>query len=98
MKDLIKRSYEAIKQRGLIKEDTHEYEFFDKIEEEFHEVDDAVNLYCSFMTKSDKDRYIEELTDLATVCIMQIHHLGYDFEKEFEKVVLKNEKRAKEKR
>lgn len=37
----------------------------------------------------------EELTDLATVCIMQCKHLGYDFIEEFEKVLKKNQERAK---
>ena len=39
--------------------------------------------------------YMEEITDIATVCFMQVKHLGYDPIKEFEKIVLKNEKRAK---
>jgi NTP pyrophosphatase (non-canonical NTP hydrolase) len=86
MKSLIERSYKAIKDRGLITTDTIEWEFFLKMKEELIEV---CNAY-----QENEDRYIEEVVDLATVCIMQIHHLGYDFEKEFEKVVVKNEKRV----
>ena len=83
---LINRSYQAIKERGLIKDDTSAEEFIDKCYEEMDEVSKAVyvNDAC----------YVEELTDLATVCIMQIHHMGYNFIDEFEKVVVKNEKRA----
>lgn len=83
---LINRSYEAIKARGLITPSTKEIEFINKIHEELSELTLAYH-------NENKDRYIEELTDLATVAIMQIHHLGYDFIKEFEKVIIKNEQR-----
>ena len=88
MEELIKRSYKAIQDRGLINSKTKSYEFKRKLKEELIEVENAYKY-------ETEQRYIEELTDLATVCIMQIHHLGYDFEKEFEKVVLKNESRVK---
>lgn len=88
MKQLIERSYNAIRKRGLIKSNTKKYEFIRKLKEELLEVEDAYN-------HEKEQRYIEELTDLATVCIMQIHHLGYGFENEFEKVVIKNESRIK---
>ena len=87
MKELIERSYKAIQERGLITDKTTNSEFIDKCYEELSECCQA-NLFY-------KEHYIEELTDLATVCIMNIRHLGYDFETEFEKVVIKNEKRAK---
>ena len=83
MKKLIERSYEAIKARGLIDENTTREDFEDKMSEELFEV-----------KTSHPKNYIEECVDLATVCIMQICHLGYDVEKEFEKVVIKNEKRS----
>ena len=100
-KQLLNRSYQAIVNRGLITPKTKPYEFIDKINEEVAEVEECLSLevspdeYIDYEIEN-KDRYVEELTDLATVCIMQIHHLGYDFEKEFEKVVLKNERRANE--
>lgn len=94
MKELIERSYKAIIERGLIKDDTHIYEFMDKIEEEFYETKEACDKLYTFNTIGDKSKYIGELIDLATVCFMQVKHLGYDPIKEFEKVVIKNEKRA----
>jgi NTP pyrophosphatase (non-canonical NTP hydrolase) len=97
---LINRSYEAIKARGLITKDTPKEEFISKLFEEVHEAQDVeLTIFHGedVMTSEEKqhynNRYIEELTDLATVAIMQIHHLGYDFIKEFEKVVIKNETR-----
>ncbi len=39
-----------------------------------------------------KNNY-HESADLANVCICFCRHFGYDFEKEFEKVVIKNETR-----
>lgn len=87
MKDLITRSYNAIRKRGLITDETKNSEFIEKIMEELEEVHEATII-------GTQENYIEELTDLATVCIMNIHHLGYDFEAEFEKVLQKNEQRA----
>ena len=81
--DLIDRSYTAIRKRGLIYDGIITDEFEKKMKEELKEINDTVN---------EMD-YISECVDLATVCIMQIKHLGYDFEKEFEKVVIKNETR-----
>ena len=93
---LLNRSYEAIKSRGLIKSDTHIYQFMAKIEEEYNEAVDASDELYLMNTHKAKQHYVEELTDLATVCMMQIMHLGANPIKEFEKVVLKNEQRAEE--
>jgi predicted RNA-binding protein with EMAP domain len=82
--ELIERSYSAIRKRGLITDDTIESEFFLKMKEELSEIAGAFG---------DEKHYIEECIDLATVCFMQIKHLGYDPIKEFEKVVIKNENR-----
>jgi len=94
MKELINRSYQAIIKRGLIKKETHIFHFLQKIDEEFKEVEDSCNEYYASGTKKCKEHYIEELTDLATVCFMQIKNLGYDPIEEFEKVVQKNENRC----
>jgi NTP pyrophosphatase (non-canonical NTP hydrolase) len=88
MKKLLDRSYQACLDRGVINSLTTRLDFIKKINEECDEVKEA---YYKALPQS---KYVEELTDLATVCIMQIHHLGGDFEEEFEKGVLKNEKRA----
>ena len=86
MKKLIKRSYHAIRKRGFITDSTTKMEFIEKIYEEYDEVLQAWH--------SNVDTfYIEELTDLATVVILQIHHLGYDFIEEFKKCIIKNETR-----
>jgi len=85
MDQLINRSYSAIKGRGLITEDTIESDFFLKMKEELKEIADSYG---------NEKHYVEECIDLATVCFMQVLHLGYNPIKEFEKVVLKNEKRA----
>jgi len=84
MKTLINRSYEAIKNRGLINEHTTEKDFFDKIEEEFNELKNAYS----------EENEIEEATDLATTCFMFLKFKGLDPIKEFEKVIIKNENRA----
>ena len=90
-KQLINRSYQAIVNRGLITKTTQKAQFIIKLKEELQEVVDAY-----ILEDKTEDDYAEELTDLATVCIMQLTHLGYDFEEEFKKCVEKNERRAKE--
>lgn len=96
MKKLIERSYKAIVGRGLITPTTYEIEFIRKLEEELDEVRHEFRMQSNpdWESYEKTDKYIQELTDLATVAIMQIHHLGYNFINEFEKVVQKNEKRA----
>lgn len=83
MKDLIERSYQSIVNRGLISKETTRSDFNLKMREELLE------LSCA----ECEDDYIEEVTDLMTVCINQLVHIGRDPIKEFEKVVLKNESR-----
>lgn len=86
MKDLIKRSYKSIVARGMINPCTTKSKFIAKMEEELREVNMALH--------ESEERYSDEVTDLATVCINQLVHLGRDPIKEFEKVVLKNEGRV----
>ena len=88
MKDLIIRSYKAIHERGLIDSSTNIDAFIDKMQEEIEEINNAYFV-------SNGDSLFDEVTDLMTVCIMTLHHHGFDPVKEFEKCVLKNEKRAK---
>jgi len=91
MKNLINRSYEAIKKRGLIKDTTSGLEFINKAEEELKEWKEA------YLTPGiDLQKCAEEATDLATVCFMWLLNVGYNPIDEFEKVVIKNEKRANE--
>lgn len=85
---LINRSYQAIKNRGLINDNTTLEDFFYKIEEEFNEMLEAFN----------DNELVEEAIDLATVCFNLVKFIGKEPVKEFEKVVIKNEERAKMRR
>ncbi|MFX1295598.1 MAG: hypothetical protein ACFFD2_12205 [Promethearchaeota archaeon] len=87
MKELIKRSLEAIKKRGLIDKNTTDIDFYEKMYEELIEFNEERIL-------GNIENMIEECIDLITVGIMFIEIMGYDFIEEFEKVVIKNEKRA----
>ena len=89
MKDLIERSYQSIRKRGLINEDTTNSNFVEKMFDKCSEIEDELYKH------NPESKYIEEVTELANVCILQIRHLGYDFESEFEKVIIKNENRSK---
>ena len=84
--DLIDRSYQAIRKRGLIDSDTNILDFINKIHEESLEIVGAYH-------DEPFENTIKEVTDLMTVCIMALHHHGFDPVAEFEKVVIKNETR-----
>ena len=87
MKELIDRSYQAIRIRGLIDVNTDMEDFIIKMNEECNEIMKAY-------FEQDMDHCLEEVSDLMTVCIMALHHHGFDPIKEFEKTVIKNENRA----
>ena len=84
MKDLISRSYDAIRKRGLINADTDGHDFIKKMEEELKEIKEALTF----------ENHIEETVDLMTVCIMSLYHHGFDPVEEFKKEVIKNEGRV----
>ena len=86
MEELINRAYQAIRKRGLITSKTTSFDFHMKISEEYNE-------YVHERNFGSKEREIEELIDFITAGIMYLKHSGYDFKKEFEKVVIKNETR-----
>ena len=83
MKDLISRSYAAIRKRGLIKDDTTKTEFIDKISEEFNEI----------RTFHSEKIFIREVVDLAAVCINTVTHKGYDFIEQLEECIIHQETR-----
>ena len=92
MKKLIQRSYNAIRKRGLIKDETSIQEFVSKMIEEDSEFMQLYIERCHDIQNLSRDE-ISELIDSITVRVMLLHHLGYDFETEFEKIVIKNESR-----
>ena len=92
MKELIERSYKAIRKRGLITDNTSIQEFIDKIQEEFDEL--KIEFEKGVFLGVPNEPFYEELIDLITVGIMLLRHHNIDFENKFEKVVIKNEKRA----
>jgi hypothetical protein len=97
MKDfnkLIQRSYEAIKARGLINENTLIIDFTDKMQEELKEIKELLDQKGTLKFKNIK-KFAEEVNDLRTVCVMCLNHYGFNPIDEFEKGVIKNEKRAK---
>jgi len=92
--ELIERSYQAIKKRGLITYKTTLDDFLKKIREELYEAEHENFLINNWKQTESLNPYIEEITDLMTVCIMQLRHLDLNPVDEFEKVVIKNEQRA----
>ena len=94
---LLNRSYAAIRGRGLIKDNTSPDEFILKLHEELEEAESSCDHYMNGLYKNqakNKADYIEELGDIATVCFMQMIHLGYNPLEVLSDIVEKNEKRA----
>jgi NTP pyrophosphatase (non-canonical NTP hydrolase) len=86
MTDLINRCYTATRKRGKITPDTDFPDFIEKMEEELQEIKQAYE-------SGDFEHAIHETGDLFATCSNALTHHGYDVEKEFEKVVIKNEGR-----
>lgn len=86
MKDLIERSYLAIRKRGLITADTDMDNFIDKMKEELKEIE------CDYVF-STFDNTMKETVDLMNVCICALKHHGFDPIAEFEKCVIHQETR-----
>ena len=89
MEQLIKRSYESIKARGLIEKDTPRASFEAKILEEFTELMEAFIFNDSIAIRN-------ESTDLINTLLNFQYHHGIDSEKELIKCIEKQEKRAKD--
>lgn len=87
MKELINRSYQAIRNRGLITSETEITDFISKMTEELAEIKHAHVIDKSF------DDTIKETVDLMNVCINALYHHGFDPIKEFEKCIIHNETR-----
>ncbi len=83
MKDLINRSYLAVRKRGLITSETQFIDFFEKMEEELLEIQATDNF----------EQTIKETVDLMNVCICALKHHGFDPIAEFEKCVIHQETR-----
>ena len=93
MKKLIERSYEAIKQRGLITDKTTRKDFVSKMLEEDNEYfNEFLDSIIEVQALSPFE--LQELIQSITVRIMYLRHLGYDFVHHFEEEVKSNEKRA----
>jgi len=94
IEQLLNRGYESVARVGKIGIYTTAVDFLNKIEEELTETEEEfldVNEYIETIT----DRQAEEITDIIqTCCNMLIHYKRNPIE-EIEKVVIKNEKRAK---
>ena len=89
MKDLIERSYLAIRKRGKITIETDFIDFMLKMDEELREIKDA---YCYDPIKP-MEKTIKETVDLMNVCICALKHHGFDPIAEFEKCVIHQETR-----
>ncbi|MCJ7802735.1 MAG: hypothetical protein MUP82_10310 [Candidatus Marinimicrobia bacterium] len=88
MKNLSKRHYKAIKNRGLINSTTIYHDFFQKITEEMTELSNAI------YDNGGTDRVNQEAIDLMMVCVNLCRWMGMDIDKELEKNVLIQEGRV----
>lgn len=85
MRELIKRNYKSIVQRGLINHSTTLEDFVDKLKEEVNE----------FEHHDSPKNFNEELADVILVCLNMAEHYNIDIEKELLNKIKINEKRKK---
>lgn len=89
MKKLIEDNYQSIVDRGFIDSLTTDYDFFDKINEEFEELKDA-------RLRFDLTNFKEELADIIMVCLNLAKHHDIDIEQEIKNKIKINQQRAKD--
>lgn len=83
MKRLLKKHYNLIVKRGLIKDSTTLRDFDRKITEEYHEVYEA---FTSLIGSDKPDqRCLHECTDLVMTVLNMFQFYGIDFEDELRK-------------
>ena len=96
MKELFKRNYDAVVRRGLINEETLDFGFWSKLNEENNEVYQQ----CLIVTRNlitcehRKENLNEEIADCLVVCANWLIYRGVDLEEILTKIAEKNEKRA----
>jgi hypothetical protein len=99
MNDLIRKSFGVEVKRCNIKRDTSRDKFILKILEEYNEAsfeNDKLKMF-KYITGKDNDitPLKDEVVDIARTAINFVTFLGYDFVKEFEACIIKNENRCK---
>jgi NTP pyrophosphatase (non-canonical NTP hydrolase) len=97
MKELFKRNYAATVKRGQISENTKNYDFTGKIDEEQGEFEVALHesnmlnvKQANFKTNEEIE---DELSDIMIVCSAFAIHHKIDIEKAIERKVIFNENR-----
>jgi NTP pyrophosphatase (non-canonical NTP hydrolase) len=89
MKKIIEDNYQSIVDRGFIDSLTTDYDFFDKINEEFEELKDA-------RFRFDLSNFKEEIADIIMVCLNLARHHNFDIEQEIKNKIEINKQRAKD--
>jgi phosphoribosyl-ATP pyrophosphohydrolase len=85
--ELFKQNYNAVRQRGLITDNTTDREFCFKLNEEVSEIHKA-------FYESD-ERLIEEIADALNVCSNWLIHKNVDLKEILQKILDKNLARVK---
>lgn len=93
LKEITERNYKATVKRGIITDRTEFIDFIDKLEEEWIEVRESVELVSiskrPWTVKFDE----KELSDVIIVCLSIAKHYGIDIQKALEEKTLYNEQR-----
>lgn len=88
MKDLFNRNYLAVKNRGLLDNNTSDIDFFNKLKEEIEEVRKQLEL------KENDENLCLEIADCLNVCSNWLIFKGIGLTEILTKIAEKNEKRA----
>jgi len=89
--ELIDQNYQAVRNRGLITDDTDFYDFMEKLEEETQELS-AEWLKCEGLNLPDD--FNAELIDCISVLLNMAKHYNIDVIEGLKQNIIKNQKRA----
>jgi NTP pyrophosphatase (non-canonical NTP hydrolase) len=95
--NLVNQNYQAVRDRGLINDETDFYDFMEKLEEETKEMADEY-IYPDFEDDNNKqERFASELIDCISVLLNMARHYNIDVIDGLKENIIKNQEKAKNK-
>lgn len=99
--NIVEDNYQAVKDRGLINDETDFYDFMEKLEEESKELASEWNSYKyvprekGYDHRFNKECFESELIDCLSVLLNMARHYNIDVIEGLKANIIKNQERAK---
>lgn len=95
--NLVNQNYQAVRDRGLINDETDFYDFMEKLEEETQELSMEVIPMNDSISILNRKRFASELIDCISVLLNMAKHYNIDVIDGLKENIIKNQEKAKNK-